>query len=221
MAGGFWGGQGMGLRAAQLFGPLGSENGVLVKESRKLAGEAPQVFVKTAAFWLAVEACLVALRMHFQSPFGGRVGMGGSLPSEIVLAFINLTVALFAVGWLSRWALHRMNKEGTLSTSESPVYTLQPGIWAGLSSLNFLAAAARFVELILSMGGLSPAVSGAIYAGLGFAATFFGLRAIGAFYGARSPALFVWSVLWPILAFIGTMLILAVVLGRMGKVGGL
>ncbi len=207
----------MAFDAAPWLGPLGPMDGRLVKESRELAARSPQVFVKAAVLWALLSACIAVVQGRVQPMVYGRENMGGSLVAEMLMFFLGLVLALLVDGWLSRWALYRISRRQPLSVSEAPLYTLQPGIWAGLASVNFLAAAARLVTLILSLAGLAPTTVGAVATALGLSATFLGLRAMGIFYRLRQPGLFVWSVLWPPLALAAIMMAVAIVSGQIPK----
>ncbi len=202
-------------------GPLGSVDGRLARESRELAARSPLVFVKAAVLWSLLSAFVTVVQARVQPMVFGHAKMGGPLVAEMLMVFFGLVVALFVDGWLSRWALHRISRQQPLSISEAPLYTLRPGIWAGLAALNFLAAAARLIVLLLSLVGLDPAIDGAILAALGLTATFLGLRSMGIFYRLRQPEFFVWSVLWPPFAFVAIMMIVAIVAGQLQKLHGM
>ncbi len=201
-------------------GPLGPQDGRFVDDSRKLAARSPQVFVRAAVLWLLTNAFLTVVQARLHPVIVGHMRMVGGFVPEFASEVVALVLAIFIDGWLSRWALYRIGRRHTLSISEPPLYSLQPGIWAGLASLNFLAAAARFVALMLSLAGVSPEIDSAILLVLGLTATFLGLRSIAIFYRLPQPDTFVWSVLWPPLAFIGVMVIMAMVAGQMHKFGG-
>lgn len=211
----------MAFDAAPWVGPLGPMDGRLVRESRELAARSPQVFVKSAILWSLISACLTVVQARLQPLVPGHGTMGGSLVVWMLAGFFGLVLGLFVDGWLSRWALHRIGQRQALSIAEDPLYTLKPGIWAGLASLTFLAAGARLVTLVLSLAGLSPAMDSVILTALGLTANFLGLRSMGIFYRLRQPEFFVWSVLWPPFALIAAMLLVAIIGGQLQKLSGM
>lgn len=202
---------------ALLVGPLGAKNGRLVYESRELVGQTPAAFVKVAFLWLLVRAILMTMQARVGSSIVGHFPNRGAFVPDLVSGVIGLVLVMFVGGWLSLWALHR---SGATYLSEPRVFTLRPGTWAGLATLNCLGAAASAAEIVISSAGLGPATYDIFSASLGFMATFFGLRSIGTLYDLRKPSLFVWTVLWPPLALSAALIMLAMLLGQMRNLGG-
>ena len=125
---------------ALLVGPLGAKNGRLVYESRELVGQTPAAFVKVAFLWLLVRAILMTMQARVGSSIVGHFPNRGAFVPDLVSGVIGLVLVMFVGGWLSLWALHR---SGATYLSEPRVFTLRPGIWAGLATLNCLGAAGQ------------------------------------------------------------------------------